>query len=179
MRLLLATPLYPPDIAEPAPYTKELARRLAPFHEVTVLTYGHLPEKVEGVRIVAIDKRAPLVLRLVRYTKALMREWHKADVLYTQNGPSVELPIALARVWVRKPLFIRLGDTAAHQYASRHLLRSMLETLALRSAQSVDAPYLQKPEILPFTPRPNSELATWEHSWQKHLEQLQKKFDHV
>ena len=179
MRLLLATPLYPPDIAEPAPYTKELAGRLAPLYEVTVLTYGHLPEKVEGVRIVVIDKRAPLILRLARYTKALVREWHKADVLYTQNGPSVELPIALVRAWVRKPLFIRLGDTAAHQYASRHLLRRMLETLVLRSAQIVDAPYLQKPEMLPFSPRPDSALATWEHSWEQHLEQLQKTFDHV
>src|SRR3989344_9051256 len=40
MKIVLATALYPPDIAPPAPYVKELATRLAANHEVTIVTYG-------------------------------------------------------------------------------------------------------------------------------------------
>ena len=59
MTLVLASPLYPPDLAEPAPYTKELARRLSTTHTVIVVAYGRLPEKVPGARNKTLKKPKP------------------------------------------------------------------------------------------------------------------------
>ncbi len=110
MRILLVTPLYPPDIKEPAPYVKELANRLSVNHAVTVLAYNHLPEAITGVQIITIEKSDVLLVRLVRFFQALRDLARDADVLYMQNGPSVELPILLLSLFVRKPIYLRLGD---------------------------------------------------------------------
>ena len=174
MKIVLATPLYPPDIAEPAPYVKELARRLAPDHQVTVLAYGRLPEKVPGVTIVAIDKRRPLPVRLFLYTIALLRAARSADIVYTQNGPSVELPVAVVNFFLRRPLVARWGDEAAHTYAQKKFMRRTVERLAFGGAKIVTGSPLPRPEILPFEPQPTDALAAWEESWQMHLRELTK-----
>ena len=179
MKIVLATPLYPPDIAEPAPYVKELAKRLAPMHEITVATYGRLPEQVAGATVLTADKRALLPVRLARYTALLWRVARGADIVYIQNGPSVELPVAVLMVLMRRPLFMRLGDVAAHQYAQAHFVRRALERFVMRRVQVVaEAPPL-KPEILPFENRPTAALAAWEESWDRHIEHLQRIFAHA
>jgi len=172
MKIVLATPLYPPDIAEPAPYVKELAQRLSKTHQVTLVAYGRLPEQIPGVRIVAIDKRAPLPLRLIAYVRALRKAAKDADVVYAQNGPSVELPL----LFVSTRTVFHIGDTAAHVYAARHLLRRTLERLAMRRAQLVTEQPLVRPEVLPLEPRPDAALQAWEESWSAHLKTLERAF---
>lgn len=180
MNIVLATPLYPPDIAQPASYIKELARRLGKEHSVTIVTYGRLPEQVEKVRILAIDKRAPLPLRLARFTVALLRAARQADVVYAENGSSVELPVTLITLLTRCPLVMHLGDAAAHARAQRRPLLRFLERLAVRRARVVLAEMPpQRPEILPFRPPPTATLATYEQSWSTHLRELENTFVHV
>jgi hypothetical protein len=82
MRILLASPLYPPDIAEPAPYVKELALRLSASHSVTVLTYGKHPETIERVRMHSVDKSTPRLVRLKAYTRALGAGLASAAVVF-------------------------------------------------------------------------------------------------
>ena len=176
MKIVLATPLYPPDIAEPAPYVKELARRLAPDHQVTVLAYGRLPEKVPGVTIVAADKRHPLLVRLFLYTIALWRAARSADLIYAQNGPSIELPVAVVNFFLRRPLMARWGDEAAHAYAQKKFMRRTMERLAFGGAKTVMDSPLPRPEILPLEPRPTAALAAWEESWQAHVRELTQQF---
>ncbi len=177
MKIVLATPLYPPDIAEPAPYVKELAKRLSQKHEITIVAYGRLPEEVQGVRIIAVDKRRPLVLRLFRYTFALWSALRKADVIYAQNGASVELPVAIIVFFTRRPLVIGLGDRAAHEVAKKNFIRRTIERFAMKKAWSIvtDMP-LERPEILPFGSRPDEALAAYETSWRTHLHNLEKTF---
>jgi hypothetical protein len=180
MRIAIATPLYPPDIAEPAPYVKELAKRLSGRHTVTVIAYARLPEKVPGVEIIAIDKRKPLPLRLIAFFFALLKTAKKSDVLYTQNGPSVELPAWLVASLTRTPLVVHIGDTAAHEYAAGHPLRRTIESAALARARSViNSSPLVRPEVLPFVTPPVEQLAAYEESWNKHLEILENAFNHV
>lgn len=177
MRLLLATPLYPPDIAEPAPYAKELATRLSPTHEVTILTYGHLPESVEGARIVVVNKRRPLPMRLIMYFFALRRLARNTDVIYALNGPSVELPLFILKIFSSRPLIIRIGDMRAHIQAKSNFWRERLERLAFSRAQAViEKGPGEKPEILPLEEPPTALLTEYEKSWNEHLTTLGELF---
>jgi hypothetical protein len=180
MRILLLTPLYPPDIAQPAPYVKELARRLAREHEVVVLTYGRLPERAAGVRTVMVDKRLPLPLRLLYYTLLLLREAYRADAVYAENGASVELPLALVAALIRRPLILHIGDSRAYHHAQENRLLRAIARGAQDSAQRVlaEAPP-EPPEILPFEPRPDAAIDAYEASWRKHLEDIASAFNYA
>lgn len=173
MRIALLTTLYPPDIAEPAPYTKELARRLSAHYEVVVVTYGRLPEAVPNVRVITTDKRRPLPWRLVRFSIALWREARTADVWYAHNGASVELPAVLMSLLTRAPLIACMGDSRASERARRNFLYRVIERTFVRRAVAVvhDLPPA-RPEILPFETYPTQALAQWEEAWRKHCEEL-------
>ena len=174
MKIVIATPLYPPDIEPTAVYVKELARRLAHIgEEVTVATYGRLPEPIPGVRIIGVDKRAGLLTRLINFRHALNKAAQDADVVYIENGPSVELPVALSSF--RGKIILHLGDPAAHAYAQKKFLRGLIEGRVAKRARSVisDSPLI-KPEILPFAPAPD--MAPYEASWSEHLGDLMHVF---
>lgn len=173
MKIILVTPLYPPDIAEPSSYVKELASRLKTEHEITILTYGKLPEKIPGVKIVAIDKSLPAIIRLFLYTLALFKALFWGDVVYAQNGPSVELPLGFVMLFVRKHFIFHLGDTTAHTYAQTHPWRLHLEKFVSSKADAVftDHP-LKRPEILPLESYPETEMREYQASWEKHLEKF-------
>jgi hypothetical protein len=166
MRVVIATPLYPPDIAEPAPYVKELAKRLSKEHEVTVVAYGRLPETVPGVRIVSVRKDRPTLVRLFAYWRALRRAARDADVVYAENGSSVELPVSL----VGKRLILHMGDAAAHEHANKSLIRHVIERIAATHAAHVvrDLP-LPRPEVLPLEAFPQEAMDAYEQSWGAHL----------
>jgi len=177
MHIVIATPLYPPDIALPAPYVKELARRLAGSHQVTIVTYGKLPEKVPGVRIIAVPKNRMLPMRLVYYTFILWKAARSADVIYAQNGASVELPAGLVGFFANRPLVVGLSDASAHDRAAHKKRLGMVERFALGRATTtvMDMP-LARPEILPFEPRPEAALDMYEKSWNVHLKELENIF---
>ena len=179
MKIVVATPLYPPDIAEPAPYSKEAARRLAQKHDVTVVAYGRLLEKAPRVKVVSVSKQHPLLIRLLCYTFALMREASYADILYAQNGASVELPAVLVSFITQKPLVMHIADVIANERAKKTFLLSLIQRFAFRQARVVlsDMP-LSKPEILPFEPEPREALAAYEASWRKHIATLEALFRH-
>jgi hypothetical protein len=202
MRVLVITPLYPPDIKEPAPYVKELASRLSVQHAVTVLAYNHIPEQITGVEIIAVEKSALLPVRLWRFFRALMQTSRETDVLYVQNGPSVELPVLIFSLFNRKSLFVRLGDEVALEHSQstshiHHLLESLLSRAAgvvthtetsnasaffMKNAPSarihnMERP-LSRPEILPFTPHPSEAETSYETSWNAHVEALITLFEH-
>lgn len=179
MKIVIATPLYPPEIAEPAPYTKELARRLSKNHTVTVVAYARIPEKVPGVHIIAVNKRWPRLVRLLAYTHALWRAKHNADVIYAINGPSVEFPILLVSFVSRAPFFFAIADHTAHERAGKKLLSRILEQRILAHARGVMQKLpLPKPEILPLEDRPVEAETAYEESWRAHLEMLHTIFNH-
>ncbi|OGZ18554.1 MAG: hypothetical protein A2494_02595 [Candidatus Lloydbacteria bacterium RIFOXYC12_FULL_46_25] len=179
MKIVIATPLYPPDIGDPAPYVKELAKRLAENDEVTVVSYGRLPEKVFGASFVSIEKRHPLPLRLLRFTIALFRATRKADVLYAENGASVELPAGIVALLTKKPLVLHIGDKVAQDKAESGVLLRSIHTFAHgRARKVIQIIPKTRPEILPFTERPDAEFDAYERSWNTHIHELEEIFTH-
>jgi len=159
MRIVIATPLYPPEIAGPAPYIKELARRLSKDTEVTIVAYARLPEQVPGVHIIAVDKRRPLPLRLFAYLRALARAARDADAIYAINGASVELPVLIVSFFSRTPLFFGIGDRVAHERAKKRLLFLFLERIAFARSRGMISKF-------PW-PRPKSFRLSRGHSKRK------------
>jgi len=197
MRILIATPLYPPDIAEPAPYVKELAQRLLFKHHITILTYNYIPEIIPGVHIISIPKYAILPIRLIRYTYKFWSEARKVDYVYIQNGPSTELPLIFISFFIKARCILRLGDEASLTHALKNIYRKTLLRLALHRADfvithcnsspcttklkemisgitSYDIPRpLPRPEILPFVPYPTLAFELHNRTWQEHIHDIQ------
>lgn len=189
MHILIATPLYPPDIAGHAPYVKELAQRLCATHTVTVLLYGDYPETIPRVNFRAISKQQPTFIRLWKYTTTLLSLLKEVDVVYMQNGPSVELPMLCAKVLSpRKPFILHVFDNAAFTYSNkmyRALFRraARLSKLVYTYADNVSlVPHSsniktttripERPEILPFAPYPDSAYTFYNTGWDTHVEML-------
>src|SRR3989344_1419984 len=104
MRILIATPLFPPDIEPSARYIKELAARLKARHQVTILAFTRLPEAIPGVTILSVDKKKPRLVRIFTFFIKALVALQTNDIVYVQNGPSVELPIRLAMLIRSRPV---------------------------------------------------------------------------
>jgi len=180
IKIIIVTPLYPPEIAEPAPYVKELAKRLTKKHQVNIVFYGHLPEKVPGASFIRTDKRLPLPLRLLYFTIALWKTAINADIIYAENGASVELPAGIVALITRRPLIVHIGDPAANKKAKKNLLLKYIKHFAMIEAQEVinDMP-LPRPEIIPFVPKPQAEFDKYKKSWNAHIRKIENIFAHV
>lgn len=173
MKIAIATPLYPPDIAPPALFAKELARRMAPHHEVSLLAYTYIPEEIPGVSIISVFKRHPLPLRLFFFTSALWKVMREVDHVYVVNGPSVELPLLLVSSLTRTPYTLcRIDWPAYERTQKRDFEKAVHAVVAKRAAQVIDSAPLPRPEILPFGNPPTAELAAYEASWQQYVEIL-------
>jgi len=120
MKILLATPLYPPEIAEPAPYTKELATRLSIVHDVTVVAYANDIEPVPGVTCVQVDKRKPLPVRLAKFVVALWKAGKGKDVIYSEGAVASAFPSLVVSTARKIPLVVHMREDEAWERA-RHL----------------------------------------------------------
>lgn len=181
MKITLATPLYPPDIAEQACYVKEVATRLVNMgHDITVVAYAHIPEKIPGVRIITVSKRTPLLIRFIAFAKALAHAAHETDVVYMENGPSVELPTILISLIARRPFVMHIGDKAASKRAEKNTFLQYIGRVARKRARAViiDIP-IKRPEVLPFQQVSTAERAAYDASWETHVNSLMGIFTHV
>ncbi len=113
MKIVLATPLYPPEIGGPATYVKELAHKLRDEHEVTIVAYASTSEKVPGTTLITVSKRRALPVRLAKFTYELWRVSRRADVVYVQNAVAAGLPAVIVRLLTRTPVVLKfVGDEA-------------------------------------------------------------------
>ncbi len=179
MKIVIATPLYPPEIATSARYIKELATRMAKEHELTIVTYAHLPEKIAGVNILTVNKRLLLPLRLIAYTLLLWKTACANQLIYAENGAAIELPVGIVALFMRRPLVVHMGDLRAHEKASENWLLGKIEKFMCAQAKKIfsDIPP-ECPEILPFEPIPTEKISSYNASWDSHVEELNKIFLH-
>ncbi len=113
MRILITTPIWPPETGGPATYTKELAQRLKSRYQITILAFADEPEIIDGVRLVSISKKTSLLIRQMRYLKAAMTLGKKADLRYAQNAMAAGVPSVIAARLLNKPLILKfVGDNA-------------------------------------------------------------------
>lgn len=116
MRLLIATPLYPPDPGGPATYARILEQEL-PSRGVQVALL-----KFSDVR------RFPKVIRHITYFALLMRAGRDADTILALDPVSTGLPAMLAARFLKKPFFVKVvGDYAWEQGTQRFGIRVSLD----------------------------------------------------
>lgn len=135
MKIVLATPVYPPEIGGPATYTKELAERLRDDHELTIVALASTAENIPGIRLITVNKRQPLPMRLLKFTTKLFLAARKTDVIYAQNAVAAGLPAVIAGFCARRPVVIKFVGDEAWERASQER----------RTTKSLDA-FLAKPE---------------------------------
>ncbi len=173
MRIGIISPLFPPDVAVPAAYVKELATRLSRTHTVHVLTYNHIPETIPHVTITSIEKQQRLPLRLYRFTKALWCLAHEVDILIVENGISTELPALMISFFCRTPLLLEISDpkvvTQNEHSVIKRTINRLLRRTAFTHADTFSVLPLTRPEIFSFKPYPTEALNAYETAWQSHL----------
>jgi len=122
VKLLIVTGIFPPDIGGPATYVPQIAKGLFERgHTVQVLTTSE-PEHLlnDDARypfsVFRMNRRTPLRYRPLYYTQHILHHCQGIDVIYA-NG--VFLETALANLWLRKPLVIKVVGDEAWEIATR------------------------------------------------------------
>ncbi len=108
MKLLVATPLYPPEIGGPATYAK--------------LLFEGLPGKDVDVEVVKFSdvRHLPKIMRHYAYYRRVLRAARRADVVLSLDPVSVGLPAMRAAQKARKPFVVKIvGDYAWEQGRQR------------------------------------------------------------
>lgn len=104
MKIIVATPLYPPEIGGPATYAHMLETEL-PKHgfEVEVVAF-------------ASARRWPKLIRHLIYYRSLVKKSRSADVIYALDTVSVGWPAMVAAKRAKKTFLLRVpGDYAWEQ----------------------------------------------------------------
>lgn len=107
MRIVITSPIFPPDLGGPATYVPSLASHLAARgHDLTVVAFCSDPEpKGWPFEVVAIP-RAWLPVRYLRHFLAVVKAIRKADILYINEH--LAFPVALAGRLCGKKMVIRV-----------------------------------------------------------------------
>jgi glycosyltransferase involved in cell wall biosynthesis len=129
MKLVIATPLYPPDIGGPATYAetleRELGKRDVVVSVVSFHTVRHLPKGF-----------AHLV-----YTAKLFRACSGADILLALDPVSVGLPAALVALLRKKKFVVKVvGDYAWEQGSQRFGITDTLDVFVQKPSTALPFP---------------------------------------
>jgi glycosyltransferase involved in cell wall biosynthesis len=118
-RVLITSPVFPPDLGGPAVYVPSLARWLVERgHEVTVVAFCSDPApKGHPFRVVAIPP-APLPIRYLKAFFRVFREAKHADVVYVNEHLAL-LHVLGARLR-GKPVVIRIMVDGAWEISHRY-----------------------------------------------------------
>ncbi len=122
VRILIATPMLPPDIGGPGTYAERLRAELERRgHEVSILSYGSgTAAPASGTRQVSIPLQAPLLIRHLRYAWAAWRLAGQCDVALVLDPVAVGWPLAVACRLRRKTFLLRVeGDALWERYTER------------------------------------------------------------
>lgn len=183
MRIILATPLVPPEIGGPATYLKKLVTLLRDEHELTIVAYASTAEKLPGARLRTVSKARPLPVRLLKFFLVLLAESNGADIIYVQNAVAAGLPAALVgklrgipvvlkfvgdEAWERATLYKetdrRLEDFLEHPEGSLYVRIIMwLQGWVLRNVSTVMTPsqYLRDAIVRAYGVRPERAVVNY------------------
>lgn len=129
MRLVIATPLYPPEPGGPATYTKLLEDGLS--------AYG-----IEPVVVKFSDVRGwPKLFRHMLYERAVRRALRTADAVLALDPVSTGLPALQAAKKERKPFFVKIvGDYAWEQGTQRFGITALLDEFVKIPSEKLPLP---------------------------------------
>lgn len=113
MKIILATPVYPPEVSSLATYIKQLALKLRDKHEVTIVAYASTSERIDGTTLRTVSKQRQLPFRLLKYFITLYKASRGADVIYVQNAMVAGLPaVFVGKLRQIKVVLKFVGDEA-------------------------------------------------------------------
>jgi glycosyltransferase involved in cell wall biosynthesis len=122
MRVVIATPLYPPEIGGPATYSKLLEEGLPKKDiEVTLVKFSEV-------------RHLPRFVRHYAYYRRVLRALEGADAVLALDPVSVGLPALWAAKRARKPFFVKIvGDYAWEQGRQRFGVHEDLDAFVKKS----------------------------------------------
>lgn len=133
MKLVIATPLYPPEPGGPATYAKLLEEGLpGEGVEVTLVKFGDV-------------RHLPRLVRHVAYFRLVRRVLKKADAVLALDPVSTGLPACLAAWSLRKPFVVKVvGDYAWEQGRQRFGVTATLDDFVRERHVSLPIWFLRK-----------------------------------
>ncbi len=133
MKLVLATPLYPPEIGGPATYAKLLEEGLpAKGIEVDLVKFSEV-------------RHLPKLIRHIAYFWRVRRAIRSADLVLALDPVSVGLPACLAAWLAKKPFVVKIvGDYAWEQGQQRFGVTQLLDEFVQKRQKSFSVRLLQR-----------------------------------
>lgn len=119
MRILITTPIWPPEIGGPATYIKELVARLPKTYQPTILAFADNPEIPEGP-FQTVSKKNPAIIRQIIFIKKILGLGKNMDLIYAQNAMAAGVPSVIAAKLLKKPLILKFVGDNAWESAFRH-----------------------------------------------------------
>lgn len=125
MKILITTPLYPPEIGGPATYTKFLEENLPKKDfELTILKFSEV-------------RHLPYIIRHIIYFFKVLSLGRNADIIYALDALGAGVPAGLAAKILRKRFFLRIAGDRAWETASQKFgITESLDTFSASSAYS-------------------------------------------
>ncbi|MDQ5958069.1 MAG: hypothetical protein QG665_417 [Patescibacteria group bacterium] len=119
MKIVIATPLYPPEIGGPATYCQLLENKLSlTGAEIAIVKFSTVRHLLK-------------IVRHLKYFTLLYKEARRADLIYALDPVSVGLPSLLASLLSFKPLVIKIvGDYAWEQGKQRFAVGDDLDNFS-------------------------------------------------
>ena len=112
MKVLLATPLYPPDSGGPATYAKLLVEQ---YDEIILVKFGDVRHLSSGIRHIA-------------YFWRVLQAGKRADIIFALDPVSTGLPALIAARILGKPFVVKIvGDYAWEQGTQRYGIQATLD----------------------------------------------------
>jgi len=115
IRILVISPLFPPEIGGPSTYVVPLARGLSSRgHKIEILTLAEAhPKEKYGLEVFSVLHKEGAAVRETRLLKSIISRARNADVIYALDVAAIGMQSILAGKLLGKPVLVRYaGDTA-------------------------------------------------------------------
>lgn len=121
MRICVISGTFHPEPGGPPTYLYHLLPALNERgHSVVVVTYGEASEANSSsypYSVLRISRRTSIPQRLLAFSQEVLRQGRTTDVLFVSD---YGLPAAVANLWLRKPMVLKIVSDFAWEFASRH-----------------------------------------------------------
>jgi len=132
MKILITTGIFPPDIGGPATYVEKIGEEFVDLgHKIKVITYSDeiVDSKIGKFSVYRVVRGHNVLWRYFKYFIKVLIKARWADIIYTQDPVSAGLPTAVANLFWRKPLALKVvGDFAWEQAQNQFGLHDDLDS---------------------------------------------------
>ena len=152
MKILIPTPIFPPEIGGPATYVSELAKRLSIEHEIVIITFTQDPQPTKNTKVVSISLHKHflgILFRQLKLAAAIYKYGKNADLIYAQGPVVVGFTAIIVGKILSTPTIVKfVGDIAWEEAERRGKTTLGLEQFVKDDRKSVRIRLLQRAQKL-------------------------------